>query len=73
MKKHYYTLSANQGYSTAQNNLSNIPEIERIKYENKQLKKENEELKTHIIASPDGKLYFEAQKHYHDQLSSIET
>jgi len=61
---HYYTLSANQGYSSAQNNLEVIPEIERIKYELKQAKKENEELKTHIMAMPDGDLYFEAKKHY---------
>ena len=68
---HYYTLSVNQGNSVASKNLEEIPKIKRIKYENKELRKENEELKTHIMAMPDGDLYFEAKKHYHDQVSTI--
>ena len=72
---HYYTLSANKGNPHAQNNLKLIPKIEKIKYyskiekekliiENELLKKEVEELKTHIHAMPDGKLYIEAKSHY---------
>jgi len=49
---------------------------EKLKQDNKELKKlqkEIEELKTHIMAMPDGDLYFEAKKHYQDQLSTIKT
>lgn len=39
-------------------------EIDELKNEVKGLKKENESLKSHINASPDGKLYFQARDHY---------
>ena len=50
-----------------------VQQIKMLKKENEELRKENEELKTHIMAMPDGDLYFEAKKHYQDQLSTIKT
>ena len=36
-----------------------------------ELKKENDELKKHIMASPDGELYFEAKKHWDENNQKI--
>ena len=70
---HYFILSMKQGNFAATQNMKQMPENEKIIYylkiENAELKKKNEELETHIRAMPDGELYFEAQKHYTDQLS----
>lgn len=45
-------------------------ELDTVKKELDSVKKENYELKSHIMASPDGELYFEAKNHWHNNLYS---
>ena len=44
-------------------------ENDKYKYKNSILEKENNELKTHIMASPDGQLYFEAKESWNEKIS----
>lgn len=43
----------------------------KLEKENKELRKEIEELKTHIMASPEGELYFEAKESWSKQLQNV--